>query len=128
MYDLKQFLQSSAENQEQQMYEWLSSLANASEEERQQGFRQLLLETAKLDVPDKTHMIKVRIIALTKLPMDQIKKIARSRFQAMKDFGEVNEADRELSITVMEQMPIDVQRTVVQIISELRSEFTAMSG
>jgi len=120
MYDLKQFLQLTDEQQQQQMCKLLSSLATTSEEQRQEGLRQLMLATSQLDTSDKIKVIEARVWALTKLPEEQIKTIFRSRAQAMQGLTEISDADRNLVFTVVQQMPVDVQRTFVQIISELR--------
>ena len=122
MYDFKKFLQLSDEQQKQQMDEWLSELAATSEEERQEGLQQLLLATSELSEPDKTKAIRVRTLVMSGLPKEQMKSIIRSRYQAMQNLAEVNEADRQIVFTVMQEMPFDVQKTVMQIVSELRDE------
>lgn len=122
MYDLEKFVQLSDEQQQQQMREWISELVTASEQERQEGIQQLLLATAQLNEPGKTKVIKVRTLVTSELPKEQMKLIVLSRFNAMQSHAEINEADRQIVFTIMQQMPFDVQKTVMQVISELREE------
>lgn len=122
-YDFEQFLQLSDQQQHQRMQEWLSSIATVPEEQRQHDIRQLLLAIAQLDDADKTKVIEVRTIVLARMPMDQIKNILRSRFRAMQNFKEIDEADRAVVATTMPQMPTDVQRVTAQVAMELRGEF-----
>jgi RecG-like helicase len=125
MYDLEKFVQLPDEQQQEQMRKWISELVTASEDERQEGLRQLLLANAKLGEPDKTKVIKVRTLVTSELPKEQMKIIVLSRFHAMQNHAEINEADRQIVFTVMQQMPFDIQKTVMQVISELRDEMSS---
>lgn len=123
MYDLKQFLKLSEEEQHQKMNEWLTEIATASEEQRQEALRELLLATSQLDVPDKEKVLKVRTMVLIKLPLEQIKTIVISRRRAMQDLREIDEADREVVFSLVREMPDDVQQAIARIVMELRDEF-----
>ncbi|MBM3242624.1 hypothetical protein FJZ31_40710 [Candidatus Poribacteria bacterium] len=122
MYDLKNFLQLSEQQQQQQMQEWLSAIATAEEERRQQGIKELVLAISKLDDAGKAKAIKIRTIVLTKMPKERIKDIVRSRYRAMQDLRDIDEADRGMVITMVRQMPPEVQQIVVQVANELRQE------
>ena len=126
MYDLKQFLQLSDDEQKQRMNEWLTEIATVPEEQRQKALRELLLATAQLDAPDKEKVIEVRTMVLIKLPLEQIKAIVVSRRRAMQDLSEINEADREVVISLVREMPDDVQQTLTKIVMELRDELAAV--
>lgn len=125
MYDLKQFLKLSDEEQNQKMNEWLTEIATAPEEQRQEALRELLLATAQLDAPDKEKVIEVRTMVLVKLPLEQIKAIVISRRRTMQDLMEIDEADREVVFSLVREMPDDVQQTLARIVMELRDEFAS---
>jgi hypothetical protein len=120
MYDMKKFLELSAEEQQERMYEWLSAIAEANEEERQEKIWQLTSASAELDEANATTVIKVRTLALAKLSKDQVRSILHSRAQAMRDFPEINEKDRMLFFTTVREMPTDIQKLIVEIGLELR--------
>ncbi|MBC8231390.1 hypothetical protein H8E77_17700 [bacterium] len=126
MYDLKYFIQLSEQQQHQQMQEWLSSIATAEEEQRQQGIKELVLATSKLDDADKAELIKIRTIVLARMPIEQTKDIVRSRFKAMQDLRDIDDADRAMVIMMVRQMPRDVQQVVARVANELREEFSTM--
>ncbi|MBM3242623.1 hypothetical protein FJZ31_40705 [Candidatus Poribacteria bacterium] len=121
-YDFAPFLQLSEQQQYQRMQEWLSALATAPEQQRQHDIQQLLLTIAQLNDADKAKVIEVRTVALARMPIDQIKNILRSRFRAMQNFKEIDEADRAVVTTLTQQMPTDVQQVTAQVAMELRGE------
>lgn len=122
--DLKQFLQLSEPEQHQQMQDWLDSIATAEEEQRQQRIRQLLLTTAQLNDVDRAKVTKVRTIVLARMPVEQIRDIVRSRYRAMQDLRDINEADRAVVMMMAQQMPGDVQETITKVSTKLRKEFS----
>lgn len=122
MYDLKKFIQLSEQQQHQQMQEWLSSIVAVEEEQRQQSIKELVLAISKLDDADKAKVIEIRTIVLARMPIEQIKDVIRSRYRAMQDLRDIDEADRAMVIMMVREMPTDVQQVVVQVANELREE------
>ncbi len=122
MIDFIKFLQLPVADQQQQMYDWLAAIAEASEEERQKQIQNLILMAARLALKDRRKVVQIRTEAMLRLPVEQIKAIIRSRYQAMQAYQAENEEDRRFVMETISRMPADAQQKVAQIVAEVREE------